>query len=383
MAFQFRVIFFVLMAVFAGLVSMQAGAEAFPPEKTWVFVAGLLKWEDPENFASFPQENRQDSRLVAFFREKGVPPGQLTYLRDKAATLQRVKANFQKFVEKIPADGVLLFYYCGHGYQDDDAGKPLFAPWDASEKGGWPMADVVDVVFDSFKGKRALLLADCCQSGALVRQVRKRNQEGDAPRVAAVSSSSARETSTGNWTFTESFLDALEGRIWVDRAADGEVTLRDFAAHAVEEMRVFENQRASSEIPGNWPADAILSSVQGARKERVGERVEALAEGKYWPGRIIDGRNGEFLVRYVGYFAEDDHWHPPKELRPMAAGKRIAIGTAAEVKWKGAWYPGKILDDDGGAYLVSYDGYDAKWNEWAAPDRVRTRRLGQPFRSGR
>ena len=352
---------------------MEAGTVAFPPAKTWVFVAGLLEWEDAKNFESFPQKNRQDARLVEFFQEKGIPSGQLVYLRDKAATLQRVRTEFQKFVERIPGDGVLLFYYCGHGYQDDDSGKTLFAPWDATEKGGWGMADVADVVFDSFKGKRALLLADCCQSGGLVRQVQKRNQEVPTPRIAAVSSSSAREGSTENWTFTESFLDALEGKPWVDRAADGEVTLRDFAANAVEEMRVFESQRAVSEIPETWPGDAVLSTLQGARRDRVGERVEALAEGEYWPGRILDARKGEFLVRYVGYFAEDDQWHPAKELRPIDTRKRLSVGTAVDVKWKGKWYPGRVLDDDGGAYFVSYDGYDSTWNEWAAPGRVRSR----------
>jgi len=158
-----------------------------------------LKWQDSENFESFPKENRQDARLVEFFRKKSVPLDQSTDLRDKAATLQRLKADFQKFVEKIPARGVHLFYSCGQGYQDDDSGKPLFAPWDATEKGGWGMADVADVVFDSFRGKRALLLADCWPSGGLVRQVRRRNQGADTPRTAAFSSSSARETSTGNW----------------------------------------------------------------------------------------------------------------------------------------------------------------------------------------
>ena len=311
--------------------------------------------------------------MVEFFRREGVPSGQLVYLRDKKATLQRLKADFQKFVEKIPEDGVLLFYYCGHGYQDDKSGGRFFAPWDASAKGGWGMADVTDVVFDSFKGQRALLLADCCQSGELARQVHKRNLNTDSPRVAAVSSSSARESSTGNWTFTESFLDALEGKSWVDRAADGEVTLLDFGANAVEEMRVFEGQRAVCEIPEAWPADAVLSTANAARKKRVGERVEALAEDKYWPGRIIDERDGEFLVRYVGYFAEDDHWHPAGELRSMVSGKRLALGTAIDVKWKGDWYAGKVLDDDGGAYFVSYDDYGADWNEWAAPDRVRLR----------
>jgi len=153
------------------------------------------------------------------------------------------------------------------------------------------MADVADVVFDSFKGKRALLLADCCQSGGLVRQVQKRNHEVPTPRIAAVSSSSAREGSTENWTFTESFLDALEGKPWVDRAADGEVTLRIFrptrwrrCGFSRVSVRSRRFRKPGPETPSFPPFKVreeigLVNGWKRSRRENIGPE-ESLMRGK-------------------------------------------------------------------------------------------------------
>lgn len=335
-------------------------------------MAGLLEWEDKEGFGSFPQENRQDARLVEFFRSSGVPDNQIVYLRDGAATLKAIRREFKRFVAAIPPNGVLLAYYCGHGYVDDETSAPLFAPWDAGASGGWPMQEMVDTVFDEFGGKRALLLADCCFSGGLVQAVVRRSEGADSPLVSAVSSSSSREISTGDWTFTESFLDALEGKSWVDRAGDGIVSLEDFAENSVEEMRVFKNQRAEAIVPEKWPSDAALATAHEAGG-RIGERVEVGQDGTFYAGRIIDEREGAFLIRYVGYFSQDDEWVDADALRPIGTPDRLPVRSLVEIRWRSDWYPGKILDDDGSSYFVSYDGYGADWNEWAEPNRVRPR----------
>ncbi|MBJ7259106.1 MAG: caspase family protein [Chthoniobacterales bacterium] len=359
-----------------GILAARAETKAFPPWQTWVFVAGLLEWQDKEGFGSFPQKNRQDARMVRFFREAGVPQKQIIYLKDNAATLKKLRQELKQFVGNIPPGGVLVFYYCGHGYTDREGGAALFAPWDAGAKGGWPVREVVDTVFDHFKGDRALLLADCCLSGGLVEAVAKHSAEVDSPKVAAVSSSSSREISTGDWTFTESFLDALEGKKWVDREGDGEISLQDFAENSVEDMRVFKSQRAEAFVPRTWPASAALSAATEAGK-RVGERIEVDCEGTDYAGRIIGESGGAFLVRYVGFFSQDDQWVGPGVIRPIPAAdsiaERFAAGSPVEIQWEAEWYPGRILEDDGGSYHVSYDGYGEDWNEWAEPKRVRRR----------
>jgi hypothetical protein len=343
---------------------------AFPPEQTWIFMAGLLEWEDAETFESFPQANRQDEELIAFFQNAGVPASQIRQYRDREATLSKLRRGLAEFLKGIPEDGVLLFYYCGHGYEEGDGAA--FAAWDASRAGGWGMDEVVETIRSGFRGRRALLLADCCHSGALVKSVQNigGHTRGGSP-IAAVSSSSARETSTGDWTFTESFLDSLQGRAWADLGADGTVTIADFSALALEEMAAFQSQHVSSIIPDSWTPEAILASVGKAQKGRVGERIQARVDGDWWKGRILEEQNGKFLVRFVGYFQGDDLWVSASDIKPLAAPKRYPAGTKVEVQWEGDWWPAKVLEEKGGSHLIRYDGYGSEWDEWAPPERLR------------
>ena len=54
------------------------------------------------------------------------------------------------------------------------------------------------------------------------------------------------------------------------------------------------------------------------------------------------------------------------------------VGDAVQVLWAGAWYPARILQAKGGTYLISYDGYNSNWDEWVAPARVRAREQPRP-----
>ncbi len=46
-------------------------------------------------------------------------------------------------------------------------------------------------------------------------------------------------------------------------------------------------------------------------------------------------------------------------------------GDAVQVLWKEKWYPGKIEEVKGDKFLISYDGYDASWNETVAAERLK------------
>ncbi len=178
--------FLLLIGLGSQVVAKSTGAEdfAFPPKNSWIFVAGLVEWQDVESLDSFPKENRQDDAMVETFRKAGVPTNHIVHIQDKKASLEHLKEALTSLLERIPEDGVLLFYYEGHGYVDKVNGKNdvFFAPWDASEKiGGWSMRGVVEQIYAKFKGRRVLLLADCCNSGAMVeaaRQLAKSHPDG-------------------------------------------------------------------------------------------------------------------------------------------------------------------------------------------------------------
>jgi len=52
-----------------------------------------------------------------------------------------------------------------------------------------------------------------------------------------------------------------------------------------------------------------------------------------------------------------------------------AKGEKVQVSWKGSWYPATVLevgkDANLGKYKIHYDGYDASWDEWVGPDRMK------------
>src|SRR5437868_14641622 len=71
------------------------------PQKTRVFVVGVLSWKHSETFGSFPVKNRRDKAFVDFFKQSGVPDSQLVYLQDKPTTQQRIDAAFTDQLKKL------------------------------------------------------------------------------------------------------------------------------------------------------------------------------------------------------------------------------------------------------------------------------------------
>jgi WD40 repeat protein len=51
--------------------------------------------------------------------------------------------------------------------------------------------------------------------------------------------------------------------------------------------------------------------------------------------------------------------------------QQFKVGASVEIEWNGKWYPGKILEIKGEKYYVSYDGYNAEWNEYVSASRLR------------
>ena len=109
------------------------------PEKTWVFVVGVLSWKHSETFGSFPVKNRRDAALVDFFKQSGVSDSQIVYLQDKEATQQRIESDFTEQLKKLGPDDLLVVYYAGHGSKSDDGNDVYLASYDAGDDGadGW------------------------------------------------------------------------------------------------------------------------------------------------------------------------------------------------------------------------------------------------------
>src|SRR5436309_12870265 len=77
------------------------------PQKTWIFVVGVLSWKHSETYGSFPVKNRRDNALVEFFEQNGVPDSHIVYLQDQQATQQRIDAAFSEQLKQLSANDLL------------------------------------------------------------------------------------------------------------------------------------------------------------------------------------------------------------------------------------------------------------------------------------
>lgn len=55
----------------------------------------------------------------------------------------------------------------------------------------------------------------------------------------------------------------------------------------------------------------------------------------------------------------------------LVNAQTYTAGQTVQIEWEGKWYPGKIVDAKNGKYFISYDGYKDSYNEWVDAARLR------------
>lgn len=59
-------------------------------------------------------------------------------------------------------------------------------------------------------------------------------------------------------------------------------------------------------------------------------------------------------------------------LSSWTIAQTFSASQSVLISWKGEWFPGKIIEVKEEGYLVSYDNYDASWNEIVSVDRLKS-----------
>jgi len=372
----------VLVVLFLSASTAPARAEepvhpfGWKPEKTTVFAIGLLEWEHPEIYSSFPdqQANRADVRLVAHFRKVGVPLDRITFLKDSAATKARILSEFQKVLAASKPGDLLIFYFAGHGTRDEETGSTYFANYDADEEdsSAWNVASIFKTVQNKFRGDRAVMIGDCCHSGALYDEAGR--HAGGRVSFACLTSSYSHNQSTGNWTFTDAVIEAFHGTPAADLNSDKLVQLHEAARFIELEMAFVEGQKSMFITTGEFPSDADMARVTTTPKPGIGKRVEALSEGKWYKAKVIDLADGKSKIHYAGYGTQYDEWLTPEKIREYVP-KVYAVGTKVQVYSEDdeSWYPATVLKHWYGLHYIHYDGYDSSWDEWVGPKALKPR----------
>ena len=349
--------------------SAPANELGWQPEKTWVFVVGVLGWKNSDMFGSFPVKNRRDAALVDFFKKSGVPASQIVNLQDKKATQQRIDNAFTEQLKKLRPDDLLIVYYAGHGTKSEDGNDVHLASYDAGDDDvdGWSVNSIPGKIKES-KAGRVLWFIDCCYSGQAALAI---TRHAVGPAYACVTSSAASESSTEHWTFTEALLDALRGESYVDLNHDGAVTLAEFAAHVEADMNAAEEQRSTFASTKGFDPGMVLARAKAPAHPRIGDRAKARdSNGDWYACRIVGARDGKFKIHFIGYEDDEDMWVGPEDLQPITP-VRYATGTKVEVLWKKQWYPATVLQAKDGVHLIHYTDYESKWDEWVPSRRIR------------
>ena len=376
MRWIFRTLLVLSLLPFASPGQLLAEEEVdWDPEKTWVFVVGLLEWQHADLWSPFPscQKDRRDEQLVEYFRDAGVPDEQITYLKDKKATKARIETKFKTLLDETDEGDLLVFYFCGHGYRDADTGETWFANYDAGNDNAsnWNIRSIFSTIEKRFSGNRALLLADCCHSGALYDEARKRRDSDVA--YAVLTSSYSHNSSTGNWTFSDSLLAGLRGESLVDLDGDNVVELNEIARYSELELAFIEGQKSMFYTADRFPRRSRIVAVTDSETDRVGERVQVLSEGKWYKAKTIDAEGDQVEVHYVNFNDSWDEWVGPERVRPYQPAQ-FAEGDKVEVQWSDEhWYPARVLRGWYGLHRVRYDGFDETSDEWVGPGSIRLR----------
>jgi hypothetical protein len=346
---------FLVLAPFRG-----PRAEELEPATTHAVIVGVLEWKG--GLQSYLKRNRKDQELRDLLVSRGTPAANIALLIDQEAILPKIREAVTQTARACEPGSTLFLYYAGHGMPVGE-GDYCFANYelDLDHVGatGWCMKELGETLAREFHGGRVLLCADCCFSGGLEVVVERLHAAGIP--AANVTSASCANTSTNNWTFTQSLLDGLRGDPLVDANDDGRITLGELDGEVCEAMRHLEGQLHGYRTAG-IPSDYVRAP-DGERK-RCG-RVLAVTDERYTVQFYDYSDKRTVLLDGTALVASTrDAAVPP-------AAKDAGVKADCEVEWQKRWWPAKVLEEKDGTYLIHYLGYEDSWNERVGKDRIR------------
>jgi hypothetical protein len=414
-----------------------ATSTALVGPRTHAVITGVLTWQD-KSLAPFSAIGRKDRELSELLVSRaGVPPKEVTTLLDGAATRAAILAALESAAARTRSGDTLVFYYAGHGVRGADDAAYL-APVDIvvsnAASTGIGMRALAAALDKTPAGAKVLLLGDHCYSGALREVAEALSKRGI--EAASLTSAEASNISTGNWTFTQTVLDALNGDPLADRNGDRAVALEEVALETRDAMKFREAQRsgfwtktlaASTFALVTAPAPAPVSGAPrlgeyvklrgkpkvvgrvvraGSHPKQVVVRkldyatvseepvpqskVVALRFSSYpvgqslsveWEGKPFDARvtevDGDFMrITYPGWSAAWDEWILSNRVVAdslTSTAPARHVGDKVEVEWNGEWWPASVVQISNKLCLVHYDGYADRWDEWVGSKRIRSR----------
>lgn len=356
------------------LTALAAAQPRWQPDHTYVLVASITHWPATAGLAPFTGTRRDDD-LVEGWIQTGVPRDHLTFLKDSQATHQGIRQALSSLADRTGPQDTLVFYFQGHG------GRQKFYCYDYNpreeDKTVLAMSEIY-ALLRQWQGQRLFLIGDCCCSGSLDSVLQEFQRHRPDLPVAALASATATNLSTVHWTFTEGLIRILAGDPLVDADRNGQLDMAEAAHFLHHQMKYKEDQLASLNLSPHFPADFVLRATQGPPPRRlagpyqIGDLLQARdKQGQWYPAEILGAKDALYQVHFNGWDSKWDEWLASDRLRAIGHAP-LKVGQSCEVIWNGQWFPAvltaSVEDYFYFAHFLSEAGED---DEWITSERCR------------
>ena len=347
------------------------------PARTHALIIGVLEWRDP-TFSSFPKPGRKDREYGDALMLLGVPASKITYLEDKEATLSNIRKYLDWHLLQMESDESFIFYFAGHGSRRER--KNLLVNYDANRtdmlKTCFDLQELRETLHRQFRGRRVMLFADCCFSGALTKLAHELQRQANYD-ILVLASADRHATSTGKWTFTECLIEIFTGSRGVDSDGDGYVSFAEAADYIEQAMRYEGIQTSESGVSRNVGAHLFFFSRASLEVNRARRRVgayyanipmEAHFAGVWWPVVLVIYERGWYWVQGTAFGLAIPL--PANQIRPIAHSAFYPVGSLVRAWiWSSTYhvwfgYRAQVIEARHRFRLVRYFG---RWKD-SPPD---------------
>jgi hypothetical protein len=205
----------------------------------------------------------------------------------------------------------------------------------------------------------------------------ERLSERNVPSFSLTSATKAT-TSTGNWTFTQCVLDAFSGLPLMDINRDGAITLGELGTEVSNTMLHIEGQQSDFYSSGTDNDLVICKTDKRLNNSKdlkfpLGSYVRV----KNRFGRVVavsEKEPKEYDVVFFTYAQKKVRRYNESEMRPSQRGfkqRTLEQQSNCSVKWRGQWYPARVIRETNGRWFIHYVNDDDAWDEWVGVNRIR------------
>jgi hypothetical protein len=352
-------VWLVLVFLFAPGVAA-ADSPVWDPAKTWVFAVSAPCPERPETTRANLQDlkDRQDTHLIQTFRDREVPDDHIAFLKDEEAVLANIRKEFKELLAKTEEGDFLIFFYEGHG-----GGSPVV--FGDNNDNDLPATEIFETIEKHFHGSGVLLLCDCCCSGGLAVEARRR----DTKLTCACLTSTYALNPSGGWTFCQALAAGFRGDPMVDLDGDGTITLDEIQLYVEMACAYAEGCKAVYETFNDFDDSLQIASEVEKSNPRLGTFVEVEQDEVWYQAQVIEFKDDKFRVAYLGY--DETEWVTGDRIRDFEPhefeeGTEVLARHPDPAK-QGRWYKAVVKEARLGLHFVEFvedekpDGLPHMW----------------------